>query len=274
MESAWSLGLTNADSLANLQHGLRPEPLFDRRELEPLGGFAAADPFAIYENGIWFVFFEMLIRKSNAVIAVASSSDLDRWKIHGICLRESHHLSYPFVFRDGKEIYMVPESKSAREVIAYRAVDFPMRWERCATLARGRLMDATIVPWHGRYWILSGWHSYWLRAFWSNHPLGPYRPHWLPIARTYSKKNVRPGGRIVSVKGQLIRPVQDNTECYGKQLRAMVIERLDRGWFSEKPLQPTPLLQPAGTTWFASRIHHLDLHAWQDGWLGFVDGCN
>lgn len=272
--SMWSVGLTIANSMQELQYGLQTEPIISSSGLQKYGGLGAADPFGIQVGGVWFVFFEMFTHSPNAVIGVASSADLDRWEIHGECLREKHHLSYPFVFRHGEEIYMVPESKSVRYVAAYRAVDFPMRWERCATLARGRLMDATIVPWQGRYWILSGWHSYWLRAFWSNHPLGPYRPHWLPVARTYSKKNVRPGGRIVSVKGQLIRPVQDNTECYGKQLRAMVIERLDRGWFSEKPLQQTPLLQPAGTTWFASRIHHLDLHAWQDGWLGFVDGCN
>lgn len=274
MESAWSLGLTRAKSFEQLQEGLQPRPLFERDILDRLGGYAAADPFAIRVNGTWYVFFEMLIRQSNAVIAVASSSDLDQWTIHGVCLREPHHVSYPFVFRHGDEIYLVPESKSVRQVIAYRAVDFPMRWERCATLARGRLMDATIVPWRGRYWMLAGSHSYWLRAFWADHPTGPYRPHWLPVARIYNRKNVRPGGRVVSVNGQLIRPVQDNTDCYGKQLRAMVIERLDRGWFSERPLQESPILQPSGTGWYAQRIHHLDLHATENGWVGFVDGCN
>lgn len=274
MKSLWSIGLTKASSLETLQHGLHIDPIIQNSNLEEWGGVAAADPFGIQVDGVWFVFFEMFTRSANAVIGVASSDDLDRWTVHGTCLRESHHLSYPFVFRHGEDIFMVPESKSVRRVDAYRAIDFPMRWERVATLARGRLMDATMVPWRGRYWLISCWHSYWLRAFWSDHPLGPYRPHWLPVVRTYSKRNVRPGGRIVSVDGRLIRPVQDNTECYGKQLRGMVIERLDRGWFSERPLQATPLLQPSGTTWHSQRMHHLDLHPLGKGWLGFVDGCN
>jgi hypothetical protein len=274
MQSAWSIGLTKAACLADLQRGLRPEAIIQSSSLEPWGGIAAADPFGIQVGGVWFVFFEMFTRSANAVIGVAASSDLDRWQIHGTCLQEPHHLSYPFVFRHEDDIFMVPESKSVRRVDAYRAVDFPMRWERVATLARGRLMDATLVPWQGRYWLLSGWHSYWLRAFWSDHPIGPYRPHWLPVVRTYSKGNVRPGGRIVSVDGRLIRPVQDNTQGYGKQLRAMVIERLDRGWFSERALQASPLFQPSGTTWHSQRMHHLDLHPLENGWLGFVDGCN
>ncbi|MFO0011103.1 MAG: hypothetical protein ACK553_00010 [Planctomycetota bacterium] len=273
MTVAWSVGLTRAGSLGGLQEGLRSCPIIEGSMLQKWGGVGAADPFAIQVEGIWFVFFEMLTHSANAVIGVASSPDLEEWNVLGVCLREPHHLSYPFVFRHGDDIFMVPESKSVRRVDAYRAIDFPMRWERCATLARGRLMDATLVPWQGKYWMLSGWHSYWLRAFWSHHPMGPYRPHWLPVVRTYRKGNVRPGGRIVSVGGQLIRPVQDNTECYGKQLRAMVIERLDRGWFSERPFQASPLLQPSGKTWYSQRMHHADLHRVENGWLGFVDGC-
>jgi hypothetical protein len=274
VESAWSLGLTIADSIENLQHGLREQPLFDRSKLADLGGYAAADPFAIQRDGVWYVFFEMLVRNSNAVIAVASSRDLDRWELLGVCLRQPYHLSYPFVCEYGDDIFMVPESKSARQVVAYRATQFPMQWEPCTTLARGRLMDATIVPWKGKYWMLAAWHSYWLRAFWSDSPIGPYRPHWLPCVRTYSKKDVRPGGRIVTYQGQLLRPVQDNRGGYGRQLRAMVIERMDRKGFIERPLQEEPILQPAGKGWFAQKIHHLDLHPYQSGWLGFVDGCN
>jgi hypothetical protein len=183
MSRRWSVGLTKSASLQDLQRGIQTEPIISCNGLEKWGGVAAADPFGIQVDGVWYVFFEMFTHTANAVIGVASSSNLDRWEIHGECLRENHHLSYPFVFRHGQDIYMVPESKSVRCVAAYRAVDFPMRWERCATLARGRLMDATIVPSQGKYWMLSGWHSYWLRVFWSHHPLGPYRLHWMPFAR-------------------------------------------------------------------------------------------
>jgi hypothetical protein len=248
--------------------------MFELDQLKAWGGYAAADPFGIHVQGVWYVFFEMLVRAGNAVIAVASSKDLSDWQLLGVCLRERHHLSFPFVFEHGGRIYLMPESKSVRRVDLYRATEFPMRWERCDTLVRGRLMDATIAAWQGRYWMFAGWHSYWLKLFYASQPTGPWRRHWMPVARTYSKENVRPGGRPISMEGELVRFVQDNRACYGKQLRAMKVTCLNRLWFSERPFGKSPILTPEGTGWYGHRMHHLDLHPYQGGWVGFVDGCN
>lgn len=273
-ESGWSLGWTRAPSFEGLQAGLCHEPLFNRKELTRLGGYAAADPFGMQVNGTWYVFFEMLVRDGNAVIAVAKSEDLSVWSLEGVCLRAPHHLSYPYLLEQDGTLYMIPESKSARCVDLYRSVDFPLRWEKVGTLLRGRYMDASVFRWNGRLWMLAGWHSYWLKAFWAERVEGPWHRHWMPAVRRYSKRDVRPGGRPTIVDGALVRFAQDNRECYGRQLRAMRITRLNRWWYSEKPWMEGPLLYPGSHAWCSQRIHHLDLHRHQDTWLGFTDGCD
>jgi len=286
-ERAWLIGLSHGDSVDDLQRNISRDPIFDRESLRPWNGYGAADPFAIFVRDRWYLFFELLVRnEGNAVIAVASSYDLKQWQVLGIALKESHHLSYPFVFEHGGEIYMMPESKSVRQVNLYRAVDFPLRWERCATLVTGAIMDASIIQHRDRWWMFAGWKSYWLKLFHAPSPLGPWQSHWMPIARAYSKKNVRPGGRPVHMpvhiadgKGSILRFAQDNRKCYGHQIQAMKVTQLNRLWFRERPYREEPIFSPAGTGWYCDRMHHLDLHpnisnTFPGRWIGFVDGCN
>ncbi len=273
-ESVWSLGLARATHLDRIQDGISIDPLFPLQKLHAFDGFAAADPFAMQVDGTWYVFFEMLRRSASAVIAVASSRDLTHWEMLGVCLAAPHHLSFPFVFEHGGERYMMPESKSARRVDLYRAIEFPMRWERCATLIRGRYMDATLIEQSGRFWMHAGWHSYWLCLFSAPHPLGPWRRHWLPFARLYNKSNVRPAGRPIQVDGKWIRFVQDNHQGYGKQVQALEITCMNSWWYSERPWLDRPILAPAGEGWRKERMHHIDPHGLGHEWLAWVDGCN
>lgn len=213
----------------------------------------------------------------NAVIAVAESVDLENWQMTGVALRESHHLSFPFVFEHMGDIYMMPESRSVRELNLYRATEFPLRWERVNTVLRGRYMDASIVHYHNRYWLFTGWGSYSLRIFYSKSPLGPWTPQLLPFARFYSKRSVRPGGKPILLENGLVRFVQDNSKFYGHQLRAMQVSHLSRFLYFERSLYQAPVLIPKGSGWNAAGMHHLDLHQQQlpDGQLlAFVDGCS
>ena len=51
-------------------------------------------------------------------------------------LERPSHLSYPFVFWDQGDWYMLPETAGTRSVELLRARDFPRRWEWCGTLRR------------------------------------------------------------------------------------------------------------------------------------------
>lgn len=280
---AWLIGFVRSRTFDEIPHSLSDQPIFTARALSPWNGYGAADPFAIWVNGICYVFFEMLVRgQQNAVIAVASSNDLEHWQVEGIAIQEAYHLSYPFVFNYAGQIYMMPESKSQRRVDLYRAVDFPMRWEKVGPLIHGRVMDASLVEHEGRFWLFAGWHSYWMRLFYANSPLGPWKAHWQPIARLYSKRDVRPGGRPIKVGDSLIRFAQDNRKHYGHQLRAMQIVKMNRLWFREQAWVGSmnrtnePFLSPKRDRWYSRCLHHLDVGFYNDQanghWLGFFDG--
>lgn len=280
---AWLIGFVRSRTFDEIPYSLSDQPIFTARALSPWNGYGAADPFAIWVNGICYVFFEMLVRgQQNAVIAVASSNDLEHWQVDGIAIQEAYHLSYPFVFNYAGQIYMMPESKSQRRVDLYRAVDFPMRWEKVGPLIHGRVMDASLVEHEGRFWMFAGWHSYWMRLFYANSPLGPWKAHWQPIARLYSKRDVRPGGRPIKVGDSLIRFAQDNRKHYGHQLRAMQIVKMNRLWFREQAWVGSmnrtnePFLSPKRDRWYSRCLHHLDVGFYNDQanghWLGFFDG--
>ena len=250
-------------------------PIISEHELAACGGTMAADPFAILVDGVWHLFFEMTRRGSpDAVIGCARSRDLRSWQILGTVLETGHHLSYPFVFEHQGEIFMMPESKRARNVTIYRAVDFPRRWEPARTILHGRYFDASMVRHEGRFWLFVGWLSYSLRLFHAAHPLGPWRPHAWPCIRGYAPGAARPGGRPIVLDGSLIRFAQDNLAHYGHRLRAWRVTTISPRWFAERPLFDLPILQPSVAGWNGRCMHHLDPHRRPDGSIvAFVDGC-
>lgn len=279
----WAVGLLRGSSLETLMASPLENPIIHADQFVNWNGRAVADPFAIHRDGVWNLFFELFQKGSNiAVIGAARSKNLTDWEPLGIVLRQQHHLSYPFVFEHDGQVYMMPESKSVKRVDLYRAVEFPFRWEFEKTILRGRLMDCSMVKHHGRYWIFAGWRSHGLKLFHASNPLGPWRSHWLPFIRGYSKSASRPGGRPVHDSNQLIRFSQDCVACYGHQLRAWKVTRLNRLWYSEAPLCKEPILAGSGQGWNARCMHHIDAfrvsalglnsHGGQE-WLAFVDGC-
>ncbi|MEI7460081.1 MAG: hypothetical protein WCK15_11785 [Pirellula sp.] len=278
----WSIGLYRGQSLDALSPYAEPQPIVTGEHFKSFNGSAVADPFAIRRPDGWYLFFELFLEgQSNAVIGASRSTNLVDWETLGIVHSQPHHLSYPFVFEHDGQIYMMPESKSVRRVDIFRAVDFPHKWEFEKTILHGRYMDCSMVQHAGRYWLFAGWRSYWLKLFYAPHPLGPWKRHWMPVARPYSRSSTRPGGRPIHVNGQLVRFAQDNTDYYGQQLRAWSVTRMNRLWYSEKPLSDRPILQGTGHGWNARCMHHIDPHVISANTnqqskseiVAFVDGC-
>ncbi len=278
----WSIGLLRGSRLNGMKPTEVPNPIVQASDFKEWDGKAVADPFAIFREGVWYLFFELFQSGSDrAVIGASRSLNLRDWEPLGIVLRQPHHLSYPFVFEHDGQVYMMPESRSVRRVDLFRAVEFPHRWEFERTILRGRLMDCSMVKHRGRYWIFAGWRSHGLKLFHALHPLGPWRHHWMPFLRLYSRSASRPGGRPIHHDGQLIRFSQDSTDYYGQQLRAWQVTCMNRLWYSEVPMFEEPLLVGSGQGWNSRCMHHMDAFriprmgtdaTSQHEWLAFVDG--
>jgi len=207
-----------------------------------LGGFTPvfppdasgwADPFPFVRDGVTHLFFEHIDKKTgHGSIAVMTQAPDGTFGPPHTVLRTPHHLSYPFVFEWGGEVYMVPESAQAARVELFRAVRFPLEWAPAATLLTGvRAVDSTLFEHEGRWWLManlrleggSSWDE--LSVFYADSPLGPFVPHpGNPVVSDVRRS--RPAGRVFRHGGRLYRPAQDCSGHYGRALAILEIETL------------------------------------------------
>ena len=147
-------------------------------------------------------------------------------------LKRPYHLSYPFVFEAGKDVFMIPESAAARRVELYRAVDFPTRWEPAEILLDNVVAtDATVHELDGRWWMFvtvgeQGSSRYdQLFLYHADNVHGPWRPHKRNPVKI-DVRSARPAGRLFQRGGKLIRPTQDCSVRYGGALTLCEVKHL------------------------------------------------
>ncbi|MEA2839319.1 MAG: hypothetical protein QOF41_649 [Methylobacteriaceae bacterium] len=211
-----------------------------------------ADPFPFIENGRTYVFCEEYpYATRKGIISLFEIVDGRPTKPRPV-LERAYHLSYPFVFRRGANIYMIPETSSAGRIELYRADPFPDRWTFERVLVDDVIAsDATLVTWQGRDWLFasiagdgaSTWdalglfHAAGLFDEWEPHPLNPV----LIDAGT-----ARPGGAMMVVQdGRLRRVAQDCRERYGGGIVLADVGELDADNYSQTVR--TVLGSPAGS---------------------------
>ncbi|MEY8099556.1 hypothetical protein AB9F29_19400 [Falsihalocynthiibacter sp. S25ZX9] len=202
-----------------------------------------ADPFLFENDGKIWVFYEaMNADDGNGWIDVAEL-DGDTLKPAATALSCPYHLSFPFVFRDKDDIYMLPETQQSRRLEVWRAVEFPAKWERHATAFEGKyLADSTLwKAQDGQWWLLTNLsdhhsfqdHSSELYLFAVDGPeLGSITPH--PKNPVVIGSDIaRNAGALIRENGRLFRPSQNNSYCYGYGLNLMEITTLDAVEFEE-----------------------------------------
>lgn len=196
-----------------------------------------ADPFLFEKDGKTYLFAEFYDRaRLRGILGCCELTDdgAGEWKI---ILEEPFHLSYPFVYRDGEEIYMIPESCRAGKIFLYRATQFPYQWERVRELADLVAVDSTVME------GTDGTHLTTLRS--TDHGMelvamkmadgrvtGPARRLSEP-----GDTQVRPAGRLFSWGGGRIRPAQDCSAGYGWGLNFMQVTQLDAEGYAEHLLK-------------------------------------
>jgi hypothetical protein len=277
LRNQWSISVYTGSSLTTLAPvSASGRPAITGRDATDLPGRAAADPFLLIHDGAWWLFFEVWNADTGrGEIAYAISADAGMtWTYQASVLREPFHLSYPHVFAWDGAIYMVPESRQDRAVHLYVAEHFPRAWRRVSTLVRGAYADATLLRHDDRWWMFAQrgldelclFSSAQLDTGWAPHPASPLWPG--------NRRRTRPGGRVLSEDGRLIRFAQDGWPWYGHSLRAFEIQQLSIAGYEERELAGSPILRPSRTGWNAVGMHHLDAVRRDDGqWVAVVDGA-
>lgn len=231
-----------------------------------------ADPAICSRQGKHFLFFEDLDAPTGkGVISVVEFDDNGPVGEAQVCLEEDYHLSYPFLWEEGGEILMIPETSNNRDVAIYRAKDFPFGWEREKVLLSNiDAADVTITQYDGKYWLFcvtrdgDNGYSDCLSIFHADDLYGPWHPHAQnPVL--IDAATARPAGAFYQEGGKLYRPVQDCTHHYGAEIALVEVTHLSGTDYRQKVIGR---LAP-GKAWPGRKLHTLN-HA---GNLEVIDGA-
>jgi hypothetical protein len=232
-----------------------------------------ADPFPVHRNGRdWLLVEEFPYATQKGVLSAVEIGPDGPAGSPRPFMELGHHLSYPFTFEDGGQLWMIPEGCASRRVELYRSVEFPWTWELVRVLiADEDVSDPTVVKFNGRYWLfgtVSGaWQSGWdTLKIWSAETLeGP----WSPCgdgAALIDSRSARPAGRFFLKDGDLWRPAQDCSTGYGAGLVFARVDQLETNGFSQTI---RAVLRP-NQAWPGVGIHTFNL----ENGLEAVDGCS
>ncbi|WP_192349210.1 hypothetical protein [Algoriphagus sp. Y33] len=255
-ENLWKLYIGKGDFL----HA----PLFRVKEIPLPEGEFWADPFLFEKDGVKYLFFERY--RFDLGIACISVGILENGKVSNVhdVINDGTHMSYPNVFEDQGEIFMIPETCAKKRLEVYRAVRFPFEWELYSTAFEGEeLADVNFMrDGDGKAWI------FFSKGFWFdlNSDLYIYQvdslkmdiihPH-LQNPVIIDARIARNAGKIYKKEGKYFRPSQRNV--YGKYGYGVNINEIKEltldDYREEKIVSAYPSFLPN-----LSGFHHVDNH--------------
>ncbi|HNQ27797.1 MAG TPA: hypothetical protein PKL92_07755 [Aquaticitalea sp.] len=201
-----------------------------------------ADPFIYEKDGKYYLFIEELLYKEK--IGKISVMELDETGIYTspkTIIEKNFHMSYPFIFEEGNDLYMLPETSGNRTIELYKCVSFPYKWEPYKVLMHDvYAVDSTILRYNGKYWLFCNmvenqgassldelflfYSDSLLDGQWKEHPLNPI---------ISDVRQARPAGRIFEENGRLYRPSQDSSKRYGYGMKINEIVELTETSYRE-----------------------------------------
>lgn len=272
----WSIGIYTSTSSepVNFTGEHIDNPVLTKDDITDVQASSVADPFLIYDNGTYYMFFEVLNSKTNkGEIGLATCSDGFNWSYQKIVLKNTYHLSYPCVFKWNNEYYMI-QNHDITTVVLYKAHDFPYSWTFEKTLLKGEnFQDNTIFNYNNTWWLYSQTRLYdVLRLYYSDTPFGPWTEHPKSPIIEGDANIARPGGNVVVFDNRIIRFTQDDEPYYGNQVWAFEITELSRSVYEEEMVGNQPVLK-GYDNWNSRGMHHISPYRINENeWIACVDG--
>lgn len=200
-----------------------------------------ADPFVVSRDGNDFCFVEDYdYREGKANISVYKL-DEGGGSLLGTALIEPFHLSFPYVFEFGGDLYMCPETAEDRSIRVYKSIEFPLKWELQKIIMKDvAAVDLMLFEHGGKWWLLTNIDSassgdfYELSAFSAGGPLSDdWRPH--PQNPIYVDARWARNGGLLRDGERLFRVSQwQGYNLYGKAARIREIVELSETVYREK----------------------------------------
>jgi len=213
------------------------------KELIPPKDRFWADPIVFNYNEKHFIFFEeYFFKKKKAHISVAELDNTGKLLNSRVVLNKPYHLSYPFVFKNETDIFMIPETSGNKTIEIYKCVSFPDKWEFQMNLMQDlHAVDTTLHYYDNKFWLFvnikenkgaSAWDELFLfysdellTTKWISHPQNPV---------ISDVRRARPAGKIFTYKEKMYRPSQDCSCTYGYAININEIIVLTETEYKEK----------------------------------------
>lgn len=202
-----------------------------------------ADPFLFVKKNQLFLFFEDLSAYgAKGVIRMTRTENMHDWTRPVTVLQEPFHLSFPFVFEDNGEVYMIPETYQDLSVRLYKGNEDLTQWVYVKTLLQGeKYVDSFICIHDGIYYLFAPIelpdHNYIQNLYFSNSLVGNWVLHpSSPIA--LGKDIARNGGSMYCFDGKMYRPAQNCAVRYGGNVGICKVEILSTNEYREKLQYP------------------------------------
>lgn len=203
-----------------------------------------ADPFIVFKDSMYYVFFEEFIyNKNKGHISFLTINQNGNYSKQNKILDMPYHLSYPFIFNDNKKYYMIPESSENNTIDLYECSEFPKKWNFCKTLIKNiTATDSTLFFKDKKWWLFTSITENQkikngLYLFYSDNLLGN---NWIPHLKNpivSGLKGSRSAGKIFQENGKIIRPAQDGTKRYGHGIIFYQINILNNSDYQEKEIE-------------------------------------
>ncbi len=236
------LGIRHKWTLSVTRSGWRNAALWRGVPVAAPAGHFWADPFLRVHGGRVYCFVEDYVYATNrAHISVLEITKADV-KCLGVALREAFHLSFPFLFEYGGNLYMCPETSESNQIRIYKCDEFPLRWSLDSIAIDGiSAADSMFFEHRGRWWLLTSIdraglndHCSELCLFYAPDPLGgAWTPH--PMNPLYIDTDMGRNAGLIVDGGRIYRAAQrQGFDQYGEGLALYEIIELDETRYSER----------------------------------------
>lgn len=127
----------------------------------PPGRFLA-DPFVIEKDDGHYIFVEDLdFSTDQGRISCVHVDRQENIRIFPDIIDMDCHLSFPWIFEADGELFMVPETVEAKQIVLYRCTSFPDKWEKDTVLIDNiSAADSMLLPRDGRWYLLTNLNSF------------------------------------------------------------------------------------------------------------------
>ena len=228
-----------------------------------------ADPFIIFENQEYYIFFEHQA-EGNANIGLLKSQDSHNFEYLGEVLDEDFHLSFPQVFKYKNEFYMLPETKQAGHQLLYKAENFPFNWKIYDTLIKDvAIQDPAILISDSLYLITGRAENLIQYVFTADSLKGIWRKD--ERFKTRKGDETRAAGNFFNIGTHWYIPFQKNNNGYGTGVSLYEIS-IEKGNITFNKKIDSYLSKSDKIEKFNRGMHHFSVTKTDENYFSVYDG--